>query len=149
VRTRRRDVSAVAALAVLVVVSAWAEGPGTNEIAVVVGRESFVRDISRDDLREIYLRRRRLWSNGTLAVPVNLPAGHPLRDGFSKKVLGRSVQDLVSYWNARYFEGIRPPIVLPSSAAVCAYVAAEPAAIGYVAAADADATCRIVLRFPG
>jgi hypothetical protein len=150
VRERRRDLCAVAGIAVLVwIVSAWAEEAAAPEIAVVVGRESFVREISRDDLREIYLRRRRLWPNGTLAVPVNLPAGHPLRDGFSRRILGRSVQDLVSYWSARYFEGIRPPIVLPSSAAVCAYVATEPGAIGYVAAADADETCRVVLRFPG
>jgi hypothetical protein len=150
VRSRRRHLSALAALAALVAVAgSRAEESVANEIAVVVGRESSLREISRDELREIYLRRQRLWPNGTLVVPVNLPAGHPLRDGFSRKILGRSVQDLVSYWNARYFEGIRPPIVLPSSAAVCAYVAAEPAAIGYVAAADVDASCRVVMRFSG
>jgi hypothetical protein len=152
VLTRRRGRCALAALVALVaVVSSTAEERVATEIAVVVGRESSLREITRDELREIYLRRQRLWPNGTLAVPVNLPAGHPLRDGFSQKILGRSVQDLVSYWNARYFEGIRPPIVLPSSAAVCAYVAAEPAAIGYVAATDTDAdeTCRVVLRVPG
>jgi hypothetical protein len=117
-------------------------------MAVVVGRDSFVRAISRDELRELYLRRQRLWPNGTLAVPINLPAGHVLRERFSELVLGRSTRDLVAYWSARYFEGIRPPIVLPSAAAVRGYVAAEPAAIGYLPAADVDDGCRVLLTLP-
>lgn len=150
-RARRGDLGTLAALAaaLLAVAGARAQEPGAGEIAVVVGSESVVRAVSRDELREIYLRRQRLWPNGTLVVPVNLPAGHRLRDVFSRAILGRGVRDLVTYWNARYFEGIRPPIVLPSGAAVCAYVAAEPTAIGYLPADEADATCRVVLRLPG
>lgn len=123
-----------------------AEAPDADTIAVVVGRESFVAEIDRDALRELYLRRQRLWPNGTAAVPVNLPPGSAPRETFSRLVLGRSVRDLVAYWNARYFEGIRPPVVLPSGAAVCAYVGAEPGAIGYLPASEVDETCRVVLR---
>lgn len=115
------------------------------EIAVIVGRDSFVAEVNRDELRELYMRRQRLWPNGALAVPVNLPADHAVRDRFSRTILGRTVPDLVGYWNARYFEGIKPPIVLPSSAAVCAYVASEPAAIGYVPKPDVAKDCRVLL----
>jgi hypothetical protein len=117
-------------------------------IAVVVGRDSSVRTITRDELREVYLRRQRLWSNGTPVIPVNLPAGSALREQFSRAVLGRSSQDLLAHWNARYFEGIRPPAVVPSAAAVRAYVAAEPAAIAYLPLEDVDGTCRVVLTLP-
>jgi len=114
-------------------------------IAVIVGRDSFITRVSMDDLRELYLRRRRVWPNGERAIPINLPPDNPLRERFSRLVLGRSAQDLLTYWNARYFEGITPPTVLPSSAAVRAYLAAEPAAIGYVPTADVDDTCRTLL----
>jgi hypothetical protein len=114
-------------------------------IAVVVGRASFVKEISRDTLRDVYLRRQRVWSDGTRAIPINLPAGNPLRERFSAFVLGRSTQELVSYWNARYFEGITPPAVLSSPAAIRAYLNAEPGAIAYLPATEVDESCRSVL----
>ena len=148
-RARGARLAGLAAAIVLAVAAAAAENPaGVEAIAVVVGRESFVNDLDRDVLRELYLRRQRVWPNGAPAIPVNLPAGHPLREDFSRVVLGRSSRDLVSYWNGRYFEGIRPPIVLPSPAAVRAYVAAEPAAVGYVPLSEVDGSCRVLLRVP-
>ena|SRR2546422_11558901 len=124
---------------------ARAEDVATPAIAVIVGQQSFLTQVSVDDLRELYLRRRRVWPNGRRAIPINLPPDHPLRERFSRIVLGRSMQDLVPYWNARYFEGITPPTVLSSPAAIRAYLAVEPAAIGYVPAADVDETCRTLL----
>lgn len=128
---------------------AAAENPAHRDaIAVVVGRDSFVREVTPDALRDIYLRRQRLWPNGASTIPINVPAGNPLREQFSTRVLGRATRDLVAYWNARYFDGIRPPIVLPSAAAVRAYVAAEPAAVGYLPLAEVDDTCRVLLTLP-
>jgi len=116
-----------------------------SAIAVIVGRNSFLTQVSVDDLRELYLRRRRLWPNGRRTIPINLPPDNPVRERFSRMVLGRSTQDLVPYWDARYFEGITPPTVLPSPAAIRAYLAVEPAAIGYLPAAEVDETCRTLL----
>jgi hypothetical protein len=142
---RRLAALAVLAGGVLAACRARAEDAATQAIAVVVGQKSFVTQVSVDDLRELYLRRRRLWSGGQRAIPINLPPDHPLRERFSTTVLGRSTRDLVAYWNARYFEGITPPAVLPSPAAIRAYLAAEPAAIGYVPVSEVDDTCRTLL----
>jgi hypothetical protein len=114
-------------------------------IAVVVGEKSFITHVSVDDLRELYLRRTRLWPNGTRAIPINLPPDNPVRERFSQLVLGRAREDLVSYWNARYFEGITPPVVLLSAKAIRNYLAVEPAAIAYVPAEEVDETCRTLL----
>jgi hypothetical protein len=116
-----------------------------SAIAVVVGRQSFVSEMTRDTLRELYLRRQRVWPNGERVIPINLPPGNSVRDQFSKLVLGRSTQDLIAYWNTRYYEGITPPIALPSAAAVRAYLSAEPAAIAYLPMTDVDDTCRVLL----
>lgn len=119
--------------------------PAPLEIAVVVGRESFVTHISKDELRELYLRRQRLWQNGERAIPINLPPDNSVREPFSRLVLGRSPHDLVAYWSARYFEGITPPVTLPSAAAVRAYLKVEPGAIAYLPVAEVDDTCRTLL----
>ena len=112
---------------------------------MVVGRTSVVTQVSKDELRELYLRRQRLWPNGERAIPVNLPPDNPTRERFSKLVLGRSTHDLVDYWNARYFEGITPPVTLSSPAAIRAYLKVEPGAIAYLPVAEVDDTCRILL----
>ena len=114
-------------------------------IAVIVGHTSFVTDVSKDQLRELYLRRQRLWPNGARAIPINLPPDSHVRERFARLVLGRSSEDLIAYWNARYFEGVTPPVVLPSASAVRAYLAAEPAAIAYLPVPDVDASCRVLL----
>ena len=115
-------------------------------IAIVVGTASPIRDVTVDGLREVYLRRRRIWPDGSTSLPVNLPADHPLRRTFSTRVLGRLPEDLEAYWGRLSFDGIRPPLVLQSPQAVCAYVAVEPAAIGYVLPSAVDAAfCRVLL----
>jgi hypothetical protein len=117
-------------------------------LAVVVGRSSRVTAVSLDDLREIYLRRRRVWPDGVPVVPINLPPDNPARERFSRRVLGRAPADLLSYWNARYFEGIPPPLVLHTSAAVRAYLERQPEAIGYLPLNEVDDSLRVLLELP-
>jgi hypothetical protein len=120
--------------------------PTDPRLAVVVGAASPVQRVTLDELRELYLRRQRLWADGSRAIPVNLPPGSEPREAFSRRVLGRSTRDLVGYWNARYFEGITPPLVLSSTAAVRAYLATEPGAIAYLPADEVDEACRVLLQ---
>lgn len=139
----------VLAVACLLAGAARAEPDDPPAIAVVVGTRSKLDSITPDTLRELYLRRRRVWADGSRADPVNLPADSPVRERFSKQVLGRAPQDLASYWDRRYFDGIRPPLVLRTGEAVCAYVGVEANAIGYLPLADVDpAACRVVLVLP-
>jgi hypothetical protein len=118
-------------------------------LVVVVGKDSPIRAVTLDTVRDVFLRRQRLWPDGSRAMPVNLPADTPERRAFSERVLGRLPVELVDYWNRLYFEGIRPPLVLRSPDAVCAYVATEPAALAYVPVTGVDTTsCRVVLELP-
>lgn len=138
------------ALAALVAMAALpgaaAEGDRAERIAVVVGAASPLRSVSVDTLREVYLRRQRVWPDGGAVLPVNLPPDSPVREAFSRRVLGRRPTDLESYWRRLYFDGVRPPAVLRTPQAVCAYVGVEPSAIGYLPAGAIDpAHCRSVL----
>jgi hypothetical protein len=144
---RRPDIAFLVAVA-LAFLPHLGKTSAAADIAVVVGTASPLGDdLDVDTLRDVYLLRQRLWPNGARALPVNLPPDHPMRRSFSERVLGRRPQELVGYWNRRYFEGVRPPLVLRTPQAICAYLASEPAAVGYVPADDVDAhTCRVVLR---
>lgn len=133
-------------LSLLPVSGPFAAEPEAPAIAIVVGVGSPIRQVNVDTLRELYLRRQRLWSDGERAMPVNLPADDPVRIAFSKRVLGRLPGDLEAYWLRLYREGVQPPLVLKTSQAVCAYVAAENAAIGYVRPDEVDGkSCRVLL----
>ena len=75
--------------ALLALVLIHAEAPAASAaapIAVVVGHDSAVTSMSLDELREIYLRRRRAWPNGLPVMPINLPANDELRQRFSRRV---------------------------------------------------------------
>lgn len=119
--------------------------PPLTPIAVVVGRDSFIKEITKGELREVYLRHQRVWPNGSRTIPVNLPPSSPLRERFSRAVLGRGTQDLVGYWRDRYSDGVSPPAVLTSPAAIRTYLTVESAAIAYLPATEVDASCRVLL----
>lgn len=144
-----RTTAALLAGLVLAAVSRAADPDSAGPIAVVVGVESGVEGVTLDTLRELYMRRRRVWPDGSRVIPVNLPADAPVRKTFSRQVLGRLPEDLGGYWNRRYFEGIQPPLVLRTPEAVCAYLAVESKAIGYMSLEDVDrAACRVLLVLP-
>lgn len=107
--------------------------------------------LDRDEARRVWLLRRRFWRDGTRIVPVNLPAASPVRDAFSRAVLGRPARELAAYWNDLWFHGTAPPPVLPSERAVLLFVARTPGSVGYVTQAawadpaDAAPAVRVLL----
>ena len=147
-----------AALALAGGAAAPAPVPGDATSLVVVAHAGVsATRLDRDDVRRIWLLRRRFWADGTRIVPVNLPAASPVRDAFSRAALGRPARDLADYWNDLYFHGITPPPVVPSERAALLFVARTRGAVAYVtraawdaAQADADAaSVRVLLELEG
>jgi len=132
-------------MVVVLLLAPVASQPKSSLLAVIVHPER-TATTSIDELAQIYLRRKRFWSDGNPIVPLNLPAGTPLREEFSRSVLRQSEARLAEYWNRQYFYGILPPATLASTDAVLRYVASERNAIGYVPVSEADDSVRVVLR---
>jgi len=130
-------------LALLLLAPARAEE--RDPIAVIVHPERRA-DLSIDDVAQIYLRRKRFWSDGSPVVPLNLSSTDPLRKRFSRLVLRQDAQRLAEYWNRQYFYGVFPPATLASAEAMRRYVAADPNAIGYVPSSLVDDSVRILFR---
>lgn len=125
-------------------VDARALEPATT-LAVVVVAGGNTPAITPAELALIYRRKKLFWSGGGRINPVNLQASDPLRQLFSRTVLGQSPAEMQAYWNGMYFNGISPPHVLASPEAVLRFVAQTPGAIGYVPFCDADARVKVLL----
>lgn len=111
---------------------------------VIVHPLNPVRSIARDELERIYRGKSRFWRDGSAILPLNLSGSDPLRRAFSAQAMRDSEENLATYWNREYFQGVAPPAVLQSSKAVRAYVAVTPNAIGYIDANDVDPSVAVV-----
>jgi hypothetical protein len=114
-------------------------------LAVVVPAARAGEKLDIDDVAQIFKRRKVYWSDGRRIEPVNLPADHPLRRRFSRAVLRLTPEALDDYWNEQYFQGVLPPHVLASEAAVARFVAGTAQAIGYLPYCRLDAALHPVL----
>ena len=118
--------------------------PEERALAIVVHPERAAA-LDIEDVARIYLRKRRFWDDGTPIVALNREPGTAARAEFSRRVLRAEPAQLEEYWNHKYFEGVFPPTVLSSCAAVKRYVAADRNAIGYVDC-EVDDSVRVVLK---
>lgn len=125
--------------------AAWA---AQVQVAVITAPTAPRLSFDRDTLRNIYLKRIFVDSDGIKLTPVNLPADSPLRDAFTRTILHMSEQPMQAYWDKQYFQGVSPPYVLASDEAVIRFVAATPGAVGYVASCHANASIRVVMLLP-
>lgn len=99
---------------------------------LVVHASNSATSIDREELAELFLKKRTRWGDRR-AEPVDQLPQAAVRAAFSEHVLGRSVEAIKSYWQRQIFSGRAvPPPELGSDAAVLAYVGAHPGAIGYV-----------------
>lgn len=111
---------------------------------LIVHPANALRSMAREELERIYRKRNRFWPDHSTILPLNLPGGDPLRRAFTAEILRSNEDELATYWNREYFQGVAPPAVLHSSGAVHAYVAATPAAIGYVSPESVDSSVAVV-----
>jgi ABC-type phosphate transport system substrate-binding protein len=131
-----------ATLSVLVLCASAQAEPG--QLAVIV-HASRADAPEASEVAQIYLKRRRFWSNGDPIVPVNREGGSPIREAFARQIFGDRARRLAVYWNRQYFQGILPPATLASDEAVKRFVALERNAIGYIPADLVDSSVRVVL----
>lgn len=116
-------------------------------IAVIVPLEVAAEAFTANDLALIYRRKKQFWSDRGRILPVNLPVGSSVRQRFSRVALGESPEELEDYWNEQYFQGVLPPHVLASEAAVLRFVAETKNSVGYLpyCGVDVGEGVRVVL----
>lgn len=130
---RRRGVllALLAAPCALWLSSAAAEEP--PPFVVIVHPSNPVTSATRAFLTDAFLKKTTRWSHDEPIRPADLRPSSATRAVFSRKVLGRSVAAVRSYWQQRIFSGRGvPPPELDDDAAVVRYVLTHSGSVGYV-----------------
>jgi TonB family protein len=128
-RAKYRRLLVTAAL----LISASPHALATN-IKVIANSTVKADSISAAELKSVFLEERSSLDDGTHVEPV-LKRGGPIHEAFLHAYLGRSDDDLQTYYRALVFTGrASMPRELGSDAEVVAYVARTRGAIGYVSA---------------
>ncbi len=133
-------------LAALLVVLPAAALPA--EFVLVANPSVSTTALSRSEASRIFLRLQSEFPDGGHARPVDQAKSSPLRDAFSREVLGKSVASVEQYWTQAIFSGRAvPPVEKRTDADVLAYVRENPGAIGYVStSASMEGVKRISLK---
>lgn len=115
---------------------------------VVVNSANSTTALSNEEVSKLFLKKETKWQDGVTVDPVDQGASSATRAAFSKAVLSRPVGAVDSYWQQQIFAGRgSPPPQKANDAAVLAYVAEHPGAIGYVSSgASAPGTKTVSLR---
>lgn len=116
------------------------------ELVVIVSARSAVEALAPDQVAAIFLGQTARFPDGSLATALDQPIGSSQRDGFYRRVTGKTPALLKVYWSKMIFTGRgQPPRELAGNAAVREAVANDPGAIGYIDREALDPTVRQVL----
>ncbi len=100
---------------------------------VVVNAGNPVASITKAELVDLFLKKATAWEKGEKVSPVDLSENSSARMGFSKSVLGKTIDQIKAYWNYKIFSGLdTPPPVLNTDRAVLEFISENRNAIGYV-----------------
>jgi len=139
-----RSRTALAALLVLAIALPARPGEPAS-FQVIVHPSNSVSTFTREHLTRLFLKRSTTWEDGAPVVPVDQPESSEVRGQFTRKVLGKSMSAVRSYWQQRIFSGKDvPPLQRASDEEVIAYVRQNPGAVGYVSAGAAPAGVKVI-----
>lgn len=113
-----------------------AAGPARAASFKLVARASNpAKSLSTTQVEQLFLKKVTRWEDGQEVRPVDLAADSPVREAFSRQVLGKAVSAIESYWQKMIFSGrATPPLELATDTQVLDFVRSTPGAIGYVSA---------------
>jgi len=103
-----------------------------NAQVIIANRNVKISDISKSEVRDIFLGASSSFKDGMRAVPVTLKGG-VIHETFLKAFIGKNDAGFRGTWRAVIFsgQGIMPK-VFESESALIEHVATVPGAIGYV-----------------
>src|SRR5262249_19091631 len=99
---------------------------------IVVNQANPTSSLSKTQVLNIFLRKTTTWETGEPVLPVDQVETSPLRETFSKEVLGMSPAVADQALTAQHVER---PVSVGTDREVLAYVRLKPGAIGYISAA--------------
>lgn len=105
-----------------------------KDIAIIVNKDNPVDELSKIDLRRIYLSDTQKWADGKQILTLTLSSDAAERKVFQDKVLGMSNDELQKYMSDQEIKGksVKPATVQKSSQAIQLFIGKVPMAIGFI-----------------
>jgi TonB family protein len=126
---------ATAASTAVAVIAMAAPVSAQDGFRIVVNPQNAVSTLSKAQVSRLYLERG-TWADGTAAAPVDLLPTSPIREGFSRDLLGVPVPTAIDRSrDAAKAAGVNPAPSMASDREVLAFVRLKAGAIGYVSLA--------------
>lgn len=112
----------------------WGKGAYAQNIVVIVHPSSDLKSVTASAIAKLFMGKSKSIDKAKL-TPVDQTTKSEAREGFSVKLLGRSIDKIVKYWKKKTFAGKgKAPKLFGSDKEVIAHVSETPGAIGYVSA---------------
>ncbi len=116
-------------------------------IVVIVNKDNPTENFSQRDLVDLYMGRNLYFSNGSLAIRLDLAPTSDIREDFYQQLVGKSVAEVNAYWARLLFTGrASPPQVMENSNKVIEAVNKNRNAIGYIREEDLVDSVKVVGR---
>jgi len=114
---------------------------------VLIGNPANAQALNKAQAKSIFLGKTKKLPGGILAAIHEYPSENPLKKTFHKKVTGKSVSQLKSYWSRLVFTGkAKAPVEVANATAMKAAIAAKPGAVGYLDEADLDDSVVVLFK---
>lgn len=135
-RRTRLNIAHIIIYAASLASAGWAYA---DDVVVVVGANSPLTSLSREQSSDIFL------GKNTSLTPLDQPESSPLRNEFYSRVTGKSAAQAKSHWSKMSFTGKgTPPKEGQSSADIKRQVAQNPKLVGYIEKSDVDDSVKVV-----
>lgn len=100
---------------------------------IVVNPRVTVKNLSRREIADYYLKIKRFWPDGTPVRPIEWTSGQQEHKFFAQKVLLKTESELAQYWmEQKLLTGDQQPIDVSSNEAVCNFVSTIVGSLGYM-----------------
>ncbi|MEE2871220.1 hypothetical protein A15D_00662 [Alcanivorax sp. MD8A] len=121
-------------------------GAAQAGIVVVVSKSSDLAGLTRNEVRQIF--NGQLNRVGEVSVkPLDMPVAASQRELFYQRVMGKSVEQMKSYWARMIFTGRgMPPREVSSDREMTLLVGSDRHFIGYMDEADVTSDLKVVFR---
>ena len=104
-----------------------------SSFKIIVHSSIQIEKLTKNELSDIFLKKKRNWNNGMQIKPVDLSESLGIREDFSEAIHGRKVSSIKAYWQKQIFTGKGvPPPEKNSNQEVQEYIEENIGAIGYV-----------------
>ena len=117
-----------------------------GEIAIIVNKANAIEDISFRELGMILKMEKKFWDDGSEIYLVTRGSRSPEKEAVLKTVYKMDEQELKKFWLVKIYQGTVPsfPKVIASNESVKAFVRQVPNAVGYIDAAYADDSVKVL-----